>query len=144
MVSDISSVAYVVEGVGAVIAGLAASLPVWRHFRAQRVEDQRLRDAILGVVGTHGLPSTPSVFQQIATLSTSILAITEKVESLTESVDEVKASTNQLKPNGGSSLADTVNKIAADVSTHILHSQKVESDIWAKLQAIEGKEEGDA
>lgn len=144
MVSDISSVAYVAEGVGAVVAGLAASLPVWRHFRAQRVEDQRLRDAILGVVGTHGLPSTPSVFQQIATLSTSILAITEKVESLTESVEEVKASTNQLKPNGGSSLADTVNKIAADVSIHILHSQKVESDIWAKLQAIEGKEEGDA
>ena len=137
MVSDISAVAYVAEGVGAVIAGLAASLPVWRHFKAQRVEDQRLRDAILGVVGQHGLPSTPSVFQQITTLSTAVLTITEKVTTLAESVEEVKASTNQLKPNGGSSLADTVNRIAADVSSHIIHSQKVESDIWDKLKQID-------
>ena len=134
--SDISSVAYVAEGVGAVLAGLAASLPVWRHFKSQRAEDQRLRDAILGVVGTHGLPSTPSVFQQIATLSTAVLTITENVRALTETVEDVKASTNQLKPNGGSSLADTVNKIAADVSAHIIHSQKVESDIWNKLKEI--------
>jgi hypothetical protein len=137
VVSDISAVAYVAEGVGAVIAGLAASLPVWRHFKSQRVEDQRLRDAILGVVGSHGLPSTPSVFQQIGTLSTAVLSITEKVENLTESLEEVKASTNQLKPNGGSSLADTVNRIAADLSTHIIHSQKVESDIWDKLKEID-------
>ena len=134
--SDISSVAYVAEGVGAVLAGLAASLPVWRHFKSQRVEDQRLRDAILGVVGTHGLPSTPSVFQQIATLSTAVLTITDNVRALTETVEEVKASTNELKPNGGGSLADTVNRIAADVSAHITHSQKVESDFWNKLKEI--------
>jgi len=135
-VSDISAVAYVAEGVGAVLAGLAASLPVWKHFKSQRAEDQRLRDAILGVIGTHGLPSTPSVFQQISTLSTAILNVTDNVSTLTETVEEVKASTNQLKPNGGSSLADTVNKIAADVSAHIIHSQKVESDIWDKLKEI--------
>lgn len=140
MITDISAVAYVAEGVGAVIAGLAASLPVWRHFKSQRVEDQRLRDAILGVVGSHGLPSTPSVFQQIGTLSTAVLTITEKVETLTESLEEVKTSTNQLKPNGGSSLADTVNRIAADVSAHILHSQKVESDIWDKLKQIDSND----
>ena len=140
MITDISAVAYVAEGVGAVIAGLAASLPVWRHFKSQRVEDQRLRDAILGVVGSHGLPSTPSVFQQIGTLSTAVLTITEKVETLTESLEEVKASTNQLKPNGGSSLADTVNRIAADVSSHIIHSQKVESDIWDKLKQIDSND----
>jgi len=136
VVSDISAVAYVAEGVGAVLAGLAASLPVWRHFKSQRIEEQRLRDAILGVIGTHGLPSTPSVFQQISTLSTAVLTVTEDVRALTETVEEVKASTNQLKPNGGSSLADTVNKIAADVSAHIIHSQKVESDIWNKLKEI--------
>jgi len=109
---------------------------VWKHFKSQRAEDQRLRDAILGVIGTHGLPSTPSVFQQISTLSTAILNVTDNVSTLTETVEEVKASTNQLKPNGGSSLADTVNKIAADVSAHIIHSQKVESDIWDKLKEI--------
>ncbi len=137
MVSEISSIAYVAEGVGAVLAGLAASLPVWRHFKAQRAEDQRLRDAILGVVGTHGLPSTPSVFQQIATLSTAVLDVSTKLASLTESVDEIKDSAKQLQPNGGSSLADTVNRIAADVSSHIIHSQKVESDIWDKLKQID-------
>jgi hypothetical protein len=143
VVLHIAAVVYVAEGVGAVLAGLAASFPVWKHFKSQRIEDQRLRDAILGVVGTHGLPSTPSVFQQIATLSTAMVTIRENVTTLTETVDtltgtveDVKASTNQLKPNGGSSLADTVNKIAADLSAHIIHSQKAESDIWNKLKEI--------
>jgi len=138
VVSDISAVAYVAEGVGAVIAGLAASLPVWKHFKSQRAEDQRLKDAILGVIGTHGLPSTPSVFQQIATLSTAVLTITEKLETLTVTVEEVKSTTNELKPNGGGSLADTVNRIAAGVAAHIAHSETVESNIWDKLNAIEG------
>lgn len=143
-VGGITGIAYVAEAGAAIIAGLAAAFPILRHLKQQRIDDQRLRDAILGVVGIHGLPSSPSVFQQIDDLKRMVGKITQNVEQVTESVDEIRASTRQLTPNGGSSVADTVNRIATTLEEHISHSTQVESDIWAKLQAIEGKEEGDA
>jgi hypothetical protein len=132
MISDFTIIAYAGEGVGAFLAGCAGMFPIYRHFKQAKAREKRIEDAILGIVGEGGLPSSPSIFTQIATVTT-------KLDEVTGTVDQIQEVTKQLQPNGGSSLADKVEQIRVHLSDHMTHSQTVEADIWAKLGEIEAK-----
>lgn len=82
----------------ALVGAAIAFIPVRRHFKEERRQTQRIEDALMGVEASGTLPAIPSLFTVVS--------------DLTKSVDEIKDLTRQLKPNGGSSLADEIRRSA--------------------------------
>lgn len=88
----------ITTAVGAAVGALVAVIPIRTHLKEEKKQRGRVQDAILGVHSDQGLPSHPSIFDQIASLQLS--------------VNEIADLTKQLRPNGGSSLADEIRRSA--------------------------------
>ena len=86
------------SGASALAGAAIAFIPLKRHFEEERRQSQRIEDAIMGVEATGTLPAIPSIFTVVTELA--------------QSVNEIKDLTRQLKPNGGSSLADEIRRSA--------------------------------
>lgn len=104
-----------IAAIGAIamsMSALLAAVPFKRHLVEEKIQRQRIQDAILGTPPMKGLPGRSSIFEQI--------------ELLQSSLEEIKTLTKQLKPNGGSSLADKVNRISDMLATHLESHSSVE------------------
>jgi hypothetical protein len=87
-----------VTAVGTITGLFTALVPVRKHFQLEKAQTQRIEDALMGVPATPSLPARPSLF--------------EAVSSLANDLNEIKDLTKQLRPNGGSSLADEIRRSA--------------------------------
>ena len=87
-----------ISGASALAGAAVAFAPLKRHFTEERRQAQRIEDSILGVKASETLPAVPSIFAVVSDLANR--------------VDEIRDLTRQLKPNGGSSLADEIRRSA--------------------------------
>lgn len=92
----------ILELIAFVVGAWAALFPLRKHFKEQKLQNQRIEDALLGTPETPTLPGTPSLFFQVKEIKTDL--------------SEVKRLTAQLKANGGKSLFDVVNQTAREMS----------------------------
>lgn len=121
MISPLTDLITAASGFAALGTMTVASLSARKHFKAERAQAQRIEDAIMGVAATASLPAIPSIFTVVT--------------DLTKSVDEIKDLTRQLRPNGGSSLADEIRRSAHKLDAVKDQLEEQRSQLVAHLEA---------
>ena len=113
------------SGASALAGAAIAFIPLKRHFEEERRQSQRIEDAIMGVEATGTLPAIPSIFTVVTELA--------------QSVNEIKDLTRQLKPNGGSSLADEIRRSAHKLDKVQEQLDAYRTEFVAHLEAHNGE-----
>lgn len=119
MAAVLIDIVWAVEGAGAILGGTVALISFRKRYREDKRQRQRIEDALLGTEATHGIPATPSVFQQLTELRAAVA--------------DIQQTTRELRPNGGGSLADKITRIDRRLTSHIEHAEKVEKELYGRL-----------
>lgn len=130
----------VAEMVGGAIMGLGVVVTWFKAHQANVQRQRRVEDAIIGTKPQHGIPGTPSIFEQLATLSAKVETMQVTLSTVESEVASVKGLTTQLKPNGGKSLADKINRaelrterIENKLDDHLKHVGSADRDLRKRI-----------
>ncbi len=132
-------VSYVAEAIAAGVGAAAGVYAFWRaHVRATH-QRRRFDDKLFGVpfdIET-GVPATPGIFERFDEITTAVAQLHSQVSSMETDISEVKILTQQLRRNGGSSVFDTVHRVANTLAEHLETSEKFQETIDKRLARIE-------
>lgn len=141
------------EVIGALAIVYGFGKTYFKYFRNR----QRFEDRLFGTPGDplRGIKASPGIFEILDGLKDDIgqlkLDTTDLKEDNKELKDDTKhlqiaseymknqigdmtSLTRQLRPNGGSSLADKINSIDSSLKSHLEHSLKVEKDLKERIK----------
>ncbi len=139
------------NNLGSIAAALTAlwiSYKFYRIYRKSSLNKRRFDDKLFGTMADpeRGIKAEPGIFDVIASLVTqtneaqqnyvkldkkfaSVAFKIEKFENqlnnMATEVQDVKHNTQQLKPNGGHSLADKINNINNQMETHLTQFHQI-------------------
>ena len=136
-VADVAAMVAALGSFGMLVYTLVSVLPKIKKNRELEVRRRvRLEDEILGRSAERGLPAMPSLGERIAEAM-------ETLRSHGEALEDLKTATRQLRPNGGSSLADKVNRIEGaltDLAGKFTNAASQLESAVIRIQAIEDGE----
>ncbi len=135
----VAEVSYMAEAAAATVGVSAGVYAFWRaHLRTAR-QRRRFDDKLFGVPfdPETGVPSTPGIFERFDQITTAVEQLHEQVTSMESDLTEVKTLTQQLRRNGGSSVFDTVHRVADSLTEHLAASERYQETLDSRLARIE-------
>lgn len=115
--SDVVTIIAGASGVGLTVS--VGTFHVVRRIYEEQKKKNRQRDldhiALYGQLAEGPIPAIRGLIAEVPHISTRLESVEEKVKSLDKNIAQISA---QLKPNGGSTMADKINKILERLETN--------------------------